>query len=411
VSAHGTGFCAEAGGAAPPGGEPGAWPHQTDTPSLVEEALRLHDFGLAVVPAPADDGKSVEGTVKGFQNWRRRLPRGAVERLFTKHPGACIALLVGHCGLVVVDCDDDGALAVAEARYGRTPILVRTPSGRGGHLYYRAPTETVRQANLRKSEGLAIDVKAGRGAYVIAPSSVRPSNGIAYAFERGGWDELRNLPVFKATTVGHTTSLRKIAEGSRNDHLFHHALRLAPNCETEDELAMKLHIVNEAECDPPMRQEHVEKAAASAWRYQVEGRNWVGQGRYAKVPEARFERLADVPDAFALDTRMRLTHAGRRDRFAASPKAMAVADVLPAWPAARYRKAILVLVERGVWTLLKRGGRGAGDPHEYGFADCSRSARKPAPKGTEIEPNTNRTPRPAAPAAETVAQFRKKRAA
>ncbi|MBD0275869.1 MAG: bifunctional DNA primase/polymerase, partial [Acetobacteraceae bacterium] len=144
-------------------------------PSVVEEALRLHDLGLTVVPAPADDGKSVEGAVKGFQNWRLRLPRKRVERLFEEHPDACIALLVGHCGLVVVDCDDDDALAVAEARYGRTPVLVRTPSGRGGHLYYREPPgEGVRQADLRRSEGLAIDIKAGKGAYVVCPPSVRP---------------------------------------------------------------------------------------------------------------------------------------------------------------------------------------------------------------------------------------------
>lgn len=380
-------------------------------PSVLEEALRLHDAGLAVVPAPAGDGKSVEGVVKGFQNWRRRLPREAVRRLFKKHPGACIALLVGHCGLVVVDCDDAAALAVAEARYGRTPILVRTPSGRGGHLYYKAPTETVRQANLRKSEGLAVDVKAGRGAYVIVPSSVRPSNGVAYAFERGGWDDLRNLPVFRATTAGSTASLRKVAEGSRNKHLFHRALRLAPNCETEDELAVKLHNVNEAECDPPMHHADVEKAAASAWRYQVEGRNWVGQGRYAKVPEARFEWLADVPDAFALDTRMRLTHERRRDRFAASPKAMAAANVLPGWSVARYRNAIRLLVERGVWLLLKRGGQGAGDPHEYGFADCSRLAQKGADKGSGIGPNTKTTSLSALPGGGTVARARRRPAA
>jgi hypothetical protein len=247
----------------------------------------------------------------------------------------------------------------------------------------------VRQANLRRSEGLAIDIKAGRGAYVICPPSVRPSNGIAYAFERGGWDDMRDLPVFKA--AGEAAVLRRIPDGERGDYLFRHALRLAPGCETDTELATKLLTVNEAECDPPKRQEDVEKAAASAWRIQVEGRNRVGRGRYVMTPEARFERVADTPDAFALDTRMRLTHEGRRDRFIASPKAMTAANsVMPGWTAARYRNAIRALVERGVWVLLKRGGRGAGDPHEYGFADRS----PPAAKGAESAPNTNKTPAP-----------------
>ncbi|MBD0275141.1 MAG: bifunctional DNA primase/polymerase, partial [Acetobacteraceae bacterium] len=302
--------------------------------------------------------------------------------------------LVGHCRLVVVDCDDDAALAAAEERFGHTPVLVRTPSGRGGHLYYRAPPDQeVLQANLRRSEGLAIDIKAGRGAYVICPPSVRPSNGIAYAFERGGWDDLPDLPEFKATAAGSNVSSRQVAEGSRNNHLFRRALDLAPDCETGDELAVKLHVVNEAECAPPVRQEEVEKTAASAWRCQVERRNWVGQGRYAQVPAERFERLADAPDAFTLDTRMRFAHEGRRDRFAASPKAMAAAakGVMPGWTAARYRKAIRVLVERGVWTLLKRGGRGAGDPHEYGFADRSRPAREGAFTGGRVQGFGNRT--------------------
>src|SRR5688572_25639564 len=97
-------------------------------PAMVETALRLHDRGLAVLPAVDDDGKSVAGVMRGFHMWRRRLPREKVEQLFTRHPDGCVALLVWHCGLVVVDCDDDAALAAAEARFGRTPVLVRTPS-------------------------------------------------------------------------------------------------------------------------------------------------------------------------------------------------------------------------------------------------------------------------------------------
>ncbi len=218
--------------------------------ATVQAALELYDKGLTVIPAVAEDGKSVAGVVSGFQKWCRRLPRAKVEALFTKHPGACIALLVGHCGLVVVDCDSDEALAAAEARFGYSPILVRTPGGRGGHLYYRAPAEPVRQANLRRSEGLAIDIKAGKGAYVIAPPSVRPSSGIAYRFERGSWDDLPNLPIYNAATKG-AAPRRLVEDGGRGDHLFHRALELARDCETCGELEMKLLNANEAECEPP----------------------------------------------------------------------------------------------------------------------------------------------------------------
>jgi hypothetical protein len=89
---------------------------------------------------------------------------------------------------------------------------------------------------------------------------------------------------------------------------------------------------------------------------------------------------------------MRLTHEGQRTRFAASPKAMAAANVMPGWTIARYRNAIRILVDRGAWALLKKGGRGADDPHQYGFqygfVDCSLLAAK----GTKFAPNTNKTP-------------------
>jgi hypothetical protein len=38
----------------------------TGTGPSLKDALVLHDLGLAPVPAPADDGKSVEGAVAGF---------------------------------------------------------------------------------------------------------------------------------------------------------------------------------------------------------------------------------------------------------------------------------------------------------------------------------------------------------
>ncbi len=383
-------------------------------PHMAQEALRLHDIGLAVVPAVAEDGKSVEGVVSGFQVWRRRLPRAKVEQLFMKHPGACIALLVGHCGLVVVDCDSDDALAAAEQRFGHTPVLVRTPSGRGGHLYYRAPPgEEVRQANLRRREGLAIDVKAGKGAYVVCPPSVRPSSGMAYTFERGGWADLPRLPVFRRPPAGGAAPGGQIPDGERGRQLFKRALRLAPDCETAGELALKLHAVNEVECEPPLAWELVDKTAASAWGYQVRGKNRVGRGRYVRVPETRLERLKDDADAFLLDTVLRLKHQGLRTRFAASPRAMERADVLPAWSAKRYRCAIAALVERGVLARLRSGGRGPRDPHLYGFAEGSPEAPV---LGAEIAPNTNKTPLPPFPeagmaAAAVSARVRGRRAA
>src|SRR5829696_1943700 len=108
---------------------------QTAGPTI-DEALRLYDLGLAVIPAPADDGKSVKGTMANFQKWKKRPPRRETEELFRRHLGANIAILPHLCRprLVIADCDGDEALKEGERRYGYSPVLVRTPRGSGGHL-------------------------------------------------------------------------------------------------------------------------------------------------------------------------------------------------------------------------------------------------------------------------------------
>jgi hypothetical protein len=245
----------------------------------------------------------------------------------------------------------------------------------------------VRQANLRHSDGLAIDIKAGKGAVVIAPPSVRPSNGLAYRFERGSWDDLPYLPVFQDSKRPTGKEADHVGP-ARNNTLFSRCLQLARDCETIGELETKALVVNEADFDDPLDFAEVEKIVDSAWKIQSAGRNMVGRGRQAVVPESRFELLADEPDALALDIRMRLHHERLRAKFVSSPKAMAAANVMPNWTAARYRRARDILVGRKIWVVLKKGGNGPRDPYEFGFAD-----RSPVPaKGARIRPNTNKTP-------------------
>src|SRR3954465_13525454 len=143
----------------------------------VEDALALYDRGLAVIPVLKDDGKSPAGIIANFGKWRCRLPRDKTPELFRKYPGANIAILPHLCRprLVVIDCDDDAALAAGLHRYGPTTLRVQTPRGAGGHLYYRAPDTHVGQCTLRQSDGLAIEIKAGPGAVVIVPPSRRLS--------------------------------------------------------------------------------------------------------------------------------------------------------------------------------------------------------------------------------------------
>ena len=359
--------------------------------------MALYDLGLAVVPTPEHDGKSPKGAVKNFGGWRCRLPPNQTEALFRRHPSANIAILPHLCRprLAVVDCDDDAALAVAEERYGWTPLMVRTPRGDGGHLYYQAPASEVRQQNLRITERLPIDIKAGSGAVVVVPPSIRPSSGRPYLFARGDWSLLPELPVFPIFGLAHderrlpeqdgsATGRAGVPVGRRNKHLFSELLRLAPDCEGPGELAMKAHLVNERDCSQPLFWDEVERTAASAWSYQEAGRNYVGRGRYVRVPEEEFLALSDSPDALMLLMKLRYEHEGRHASFAASPKGMAKGGVLPGWSDKRYRKALAVLKDRGFLELLRKGGSRVGDHDLYAFAE----------KGAGLAPNTNKTPPP-----------------
>ena len=165
--------------------------------AAAELALR----GLTPIPVGGEDGK------KPLVKWpRRRLaPESpAIKQWAEKFASANVGILTKPSSVTVIDVDDPGLLPNMEERFGATPLVTRTPSG-GGHLWYRAQGEGSR--NLRRSEGLPVDVKAGgsgQGGFVVVPPSVRPSGphaGKPYRFERGSWDDLRRLPSIRAGSL------------------------------------------------------------------------------------------------------------------------------------------------------------------------------------------------------------------
>jgi hypothetical protein len=265
---------------------------------------------------------------------------------------------------------------------------------------------------MRSAEGLEIDIKAGPGAVVIVPPSVRPSSGRPYAFMRGGWNDLASLPVFRPAMQESRTEMAdgKVREGSRNNYLrqqlLHHAARYG--CDSLGELEAIAQVLNERDCAPPLPWAEVNKTARSAWAMHSRGDNWVGQGSIVAVRTKDLSMLLDCPDALALWLYLRSVHEGLRTRFAVSPKAMAEAGCIPGWSDKSYRKARDVLVERGFLRREHEGGRGTRDPHLFAFvAPLGR-------KGADSAPNTNKTPSPlpaaAALALASAAQPRKRAA-
>lgn len=162
---------------------------------------------------------------------RNILRRHTVPPIARKFADANIALLTGASGLNVVDIDAPELLRPMQRRFGETPLIVET-AGRGGfQLYYRASPD-VRAADLRRTEGLAVEIKAG-GNIVIAPPSRSPITGRDYRCMEGRFDRatLAALPKLDFPDVFRSGSLsdhRRIVEGHRNDVLFSICLRAAP---------------------------------------------------------------------------------------------------------------------------------------------------------------------------------------
>ena len=135
--------------------------------AIRNEVARLKGAGFPLLPLGGADGKAPL-----LRAWAG--PDLTLARILAPmHRTGSTAYGVRLDGLAVIDCDSDDSALVAqmEARFGASPVHVKTPRGR--HLYYRAGDAV---PNLR-GEGLPVDVKTGPRSYVVGPLSLRPDGG------------------------------------------------------------------------------------------------------------------------------------------------------------------------------------------------------------------------------------------
>lgn len=148
-------------------------------------------------------------------------------------------------GLAVIDCDTDSAELVSamEARFGPSPVHVKTPRGR--HLYYRAAGNA---PNLR-GEGLPVDIKTGARSYVVGPLSQRLDGGL-YIPAKGllGTDGLPLLRAPQAPVRGDLQGMEAgaITVGHRHAALVREAVRMIEYVDSAEELASNLAAVRKA---------------------------------------------------------------------------------------------------------------------------------------------------------------------
>jgi len=76
------------------------------------------------------------------------------------------------------------------------------------------------------------------------------------------------------------------------------------------------------------------------------------------------------PDALLLFAQLQLAHGARQTRgefFAVSPAAMSAARIIGRWGPGRYRNARQTLIDLGVLSQIRKGGRSPHDPSLFRF--------------------------------------------
>lgn len=339
--------------------------HAAQSGAFGQTAFALCDAGLFPIPTSGDDGK--RPAIKNYT--RAPINLGNVQEFQLRFDFANIGLVCGPSRINVLDIDDPQLFRAMVKRFGDTPLIVRT-GGRGGwQLFYRSHPN-VSPIDFRSSEGIEVEIKA-RKNIVIVPPSVSPRTGRSYEFVEGDLaaETIRQLPVFRehAIIVGASKADReKIHQGRRNNWLFSQCLKVAKGVDSFDDLLDYAHTRNE-EADPPLADGEVVSVARSAWRYTLDGKNFVGTSGSVVFTAEEVEELARrfPGDASVMLMKLMLAHGHRIERgeaFALSTPSMEKAGTLPGWTRPNLRTAIINLERVG---LLEAVRRGRGSPVQY----------------------------------------------
>lgn len=345
-----------------------------------EAALILYQSGLCPIPCGGEDGKF---PLVATKKWRKRPSLAVVEAWIAaaRFSGANIGILTGLSGVTVLDIDDPNHYEPLIALFGPTPLVIETPRG-GFHLWYKASGE--RCCNLRNA-GFDADIK-GAGGFIVTPPSVRTAGanaGRLYTLTLGHWGDLSRLPAISAegrrllqekiaypkavwaTIQPSGKSVASVQRGTRNNDLFSKLLRVARGVESLDDLLQEANAWNNLISDP-LGADEVAATARSAWRYEIEGRNFSVHGGISC--SYKLVDMIGSPDAFWLFVRLMRVHNDKvasGTPFAISARAMAGANVLPGMGERRIIAARARLLKAGVLIEQHRGGYGPGDPSLY----------------------------------------------
>lgn len=263
------------------------------------------EAGLAAFPV---DGISKKPLVSHYLKAGVR----ASERYASRFGDAlALGIACNRSRLTVVDVDttDETVWADAIDQHGDTPIKIRSGSGHL-QLWYRNSGET---RKVRPDPEQPIDILGG--GFIVAPPSQGAKGG--YEFLSGSLADLPSLPRLNRPTAEPlpandptpTENLEMpsapVEVGKRNNTLFSACLHVAKRCDGLEELLARAADINAA-YPHPMPSEEVATVAQNAWRYEIEGKNRVGQEQAVQLSRSEVMTLVAKPDAFVLLSLLRL---------------------------------------------------------------------------------------------------------
>lgn len=322
---------------------------------------RYAERGVATFPVTMAGGEK-RPAVKGYL----KLDADVSRQLVMRFPDAdALGFALGSRSRVTVldvDSPDERVLADALGRHGETPVIVRSGSG-NFQGWFRHNGEG---RKIRPFAKEPIDVLGG--GFVVAP----PSRAVRghYEFVCGGLDDLDSLPVLAGLpsdivvpAAGLRPAPAKPDEGRRNDGLWRYCMQQARGCGTLDELLLRARKRNE-DIMPPLSDAEVHKIASSAWKYESEGRNFIGGGSSAILRYRVIDSLAaSDPHAFALYAVLQRHHWDRDDFAIANGMAESLG-----WHVDRLRGARAALLKASVIRCIHEGGKGRNDPPLYAWS-------------------------------------------
>jgi len=352
--------------------------HKSDLPvEFRNELARLVRAGFPLLPL----GGGADGKAPLLRSWAGTvLPLPRI--LAPLYRAGLQVYGVRLDALAVIDCDEDSGdlIAAMEARFGPSPVHVKTPRGR--HLYYRANGTP---PNLR-GEGLPVDIKTGPRAYVVGPLSQRPDGGLYLPTK--GWLGKDALPPIRASqraqgAVAGEAQAKIIPVGHRHVRLVREAVQMVEFVDSAEELVANLEGVRDDLCvdAETMPDSELRAIAKWAWECRLENRIYRGRDSAFSLHRSALDALRgwqNGTDAIALYVMLLDLHGhAPGKRFALDFKAMRESG-LTQLSIPRLRAARRTLQTVGLLSLV--GKHQAGTKHQTFTLNRLRQVGADAPK-------------------------------